>query len=540
MKLSDELLRQQRDELLNKNYLLPQFNRDEVRTNTEKNPEWIHFGIGNIFRSFIAPLSQRLLNSGEMNTGLIGAAGFDRSLVSDIYHPFDDLTINATLCHDGRIKKEILGSIVFALNTQRGSAEWARLESFITSPSLKMVSLTITEKGYNLKDPKGNILPAVEEDIRKGPEDAETYMGKLTALCLARFKAGKLPLALVSMDNISHNGDKLKNSILTIASEWVSRSFCDPDFLAYLQDKRFTAFPWSMIDKITPRPDQIVQELLEQDGFEDMVPRRTAHGSYAAPFVNAEETQYLIIEDAFPNGRLPLDKAGVIFTDRNTVQLTEEMKVSTCLNPLHTALAVMGCMLGYDRISEEMKDPDLLKMIQIIGYREGLPAVSDPGIIDPKQFMDEVINIRFANAFLKDTPQRIATDTSQKLSVRFGRTIRKYSESDTLDPKNLKIIPLVIAGWCRYLTGIDDEGNEFRPSDDPLLDRLREILSGVQLGGSYDLHQLLQPILSNSIIMGSNLYEAGIGGLIEEDFGKLIEKPGAVRQTLHEAVNRLS
>ena len=342
------------------------------------------------------------------------------------------------------------------------------------------------------------------------------------------------------MDNISHNGDKLKASITAVAEEWAGRSLCDPEFIAYLEDERFAAFPWSMIDKITPRPDQIVQELLEKDGFEGMEPRRTAHGSYVAPFVNAEEAQYLIIEDSFPNGRLPLEKAGVIFTDRNTVQMTEEMKVSTCLNPLHTALAVMGCMLGYDRISEEMKDPDLLKMVQIIGYREGLPAVSDPGIIDPKQFMDEVINIRFSNAFLKDTPQRIATDTSQKLSVRFGRTIRKYSESDSLDTRDLKIIPLVIAGWCRYLTGIDDEGNAFRPSDDPLLDYLTNILSGVRLGGEYDIHQLLQPILSNAIIMGSDLYEAGIGGLIEEYFGKMIERPGAVRAVLHEAVNQPS
>ena len=540
MILSDELLRTRRDELLRMGYELPCYDREEIRTVTKGCPEWIHFGIGNIFRSFIAPLSQELLNKGEMRTGLIGAAGYDSSLISGIYKPYDDLTINAVLCHDGRIKKETVGSIVYTLNTQRGTEDWETLESFFCSPSLKMVSLTITEKGYNLKDPQGNYLASVEKDIQNGPEKAETYMGKIAALCLARFNAGKLPLALVSMDNISHNGEKLKTSILSIASEWLGKSYCGTDFIDYLRNDRFIAFPWSMIDKITPRPDPIVHEMLEKDGFENMAPMRTAHGSYAAPFVNAEEAQYLVIEDSFPNGRLPLDKAGVIFTDRNTVRLTEEMKVSTCLNPLHTALAVMGCLLGYDRISDEMKDDDLLKMIRIIGYKEGMPAVSDPGIIDPEKFLDEVISIRFPNPFLKDTPQRIATDTSQKISVRFGRTIEKYRNSETLDPRDLKMISLVIAAWCRYLTGIDDQGNAFVCSDDPLLEHLKKILAPVSIGEKCDVHPLLQPILSNRIIMGIDLYEAGIGAMVEAYFGKLIEKPGAVRAVLHEEVNRLS
>lgn len=90
------------------------------------------------------------------------------------------------------------------------------------------------------------------------------------------------------------------------------------------------------------------------------------------------------------------------------------MKVTTSLNPLHTALAVTGCLLGYQSISAEMQDDDLVGLIKGIGYLEGLPVVENPGIIDPKQFIDEVINKRLPNPYIPDTPQRIATDTSQK------------------------------------------------------------------------------------------------------------------------------
>ena len=126
-----------------------------------------------------------------------------------------------------------------------------------------------------------------------------------------------------------------------------------------------------MIDKITPRPDPSVEEMLKKDSLENLDPVITSKNTYVAPFVNAEESQYLVIEDSFPNGRPALEKGGFIFTDRETVDKVEKMKVCTCLNPLHTALAVFGCLLGYDLISKEMKDPVLKKLVETIGYKEG-------------------------------------------------------------------------------------------------------------------------------------------------------------------------
>lgn len=120
------------------------------------------------------------------------------------------------------------------------------------------------------------------------------------------------------------------------------------------------------------------------------------------------------------------------------------MKVCTCLNPLHTALAIFGCLLSYTRIYKEMEDPELKVLVEKVGYLEGLPVVVDPKIINPKAFIDEVLTKRIPNPFMPDTPQRMGTDTSQKMSIRFGETIKAYINSKDLDVSELKFIPLVI------------------------------------------------------------------------------------------------
>ena len=290
-----------------------------------------------------------------------------------------------------------------------------------------------------------------------------------------------------------------------------------------------------MIDKITPRPDPSVAEMLKKDGYEDTDVVVTSKHTYIASFVNAEECEYLVIEDTFPNGRPALENAGVYFTDRDTVNKVEKMKVCTCLNPLHTALAVFGCLLGYTLISAEMKDKDLPRLVREIGYKEGLPVVVNPGIIDPRKFIDEVVDIRIPNPFMPDTPQRIATDTSQKLSIRFGETIKAYIADPSLSVKDLKCIPLVFAAWLRYVMGVDDEGKAFEPSSDPLLSYAQDAVKGITLGYKGSLDQL-KPILSNQKIFGVDLYEAGLADLVLDYFSSMIAGPGAVRATLEKAL----
>ena len=304
----------------------------------------------------------------------------------------------------------------------------------------------------------------------------------------------------------------------------------------YTKGESKITFPWSMIDKITPRPHKMVEESLEKDGIEGMTPIVTSKNTFIAAFVNAERPQYLVVEDKFPNGRPALEKAGVYMTDRETVNKTERMKVTTCLNPLHTAMSVYGCMLGYDLICAEMKDEDIVALIKRLGYVEGLPVVVDPKILAPKAFIDEVIEQRLPNPFMPDTPQRIATDTSQKVGIRFGETIKSYI-AEGRDLNSLVSIPLAIAGWLRYLLAIDDNGNAFEVSADPLKDDLQAKLAGIEFGKPETVTDQLDGILSNASIFGSDLTKTVLADKIKAYFKAEIAGAGAVRKTLHEAVN---
>lgn len=521
-----------KDEWKKAGYKLPEFDRKAVMKNTREKPVWVHFGAGNIFRAFQANVMQGLLNDGYMDTGLIAVDGFDSEIIEKMYKPHDCMGILVTLKSDGTVDKTVVGSIMEALAADRDNAEdMARLINIFESDSLQMVSFTITEKGYSLVDGRGELLPAVKADMENKPDMSVSYIGKVAALLYARFLAGAKPVAMVSMDNCSHNGDKLYNAVHEFASAWESAGFAETGFTAYIEDKDKVSFPWTMIDKITPRPDPKVVSILEEDGICGLEPVVTGRNTYAAPFVNAEECQYLVIEDQFPNGRPPLDKKGVIFTDRDTVDKVEKMKVCTCLNPLHTTLAVFGCLLGYKLISAEMDNPVLKKLVEIIGYEEGMPVVVDPGVIEPKGFIDEVLTKRIPNPFMPDTPQRIATDTSQKLGIRFGETIKAYQKSENLDVKSLKRIPLVFAGWLRYLMGVDDTGEHFELSPDPLLETVCPYVVDIKFGDQ-DIHDKVAPILSDEKLFGINLYEAGLGELTEQYFVEMTAGKGAVAATL--------
>ena len=457
-----------------KGYDLPKFDVARVRAAA---PRWVHFGAGNIFRSFIACAQQTVLDKGLCDHGIVVCEGFDPEIVERAYRPFDNLSIAVSLKANGGIDKRLVASVVESLTF----ADMARLQEIFASPSLQMVSFTITEKGY---DPKFAHSPG-------------SLMGTLADLLRHRMRTSAAPIALVSMDNCSRNGEKLQNVIEMLAEG-------DAEFATYLREK--VTFPWTMIDKITPRPDPRVAEMLRQDGFEDTDIIVTARRTYTAAFVNAEEKEYLVIEDNFPNGRPPLEAAGIYFAGRETVSNVERMKVTTCLNPLHTALAVFGCVMGYETICAEMGDPLLKKLVERIGYVEGLPVVVSPGIIDPKTFIDEVVNERLPNVFLPDTPQRIATDTSQKLAIRFGETIKAHVARGDVDA--LVGIPLALAGWFKYLSGVGDDGAPFALSPDPRLPLFAEPLTAENAG------RLIPPVLRDTSIFGLDLEEAGLANRV--------------------------
>ncbi|MBQ9537906.1 MAG: mannitol dehydrogenase family protein [Treponema sp.] len=517
-----------------KAWTLPSFDIDKLGESTRAEPNWIHFGAGNIFRSFISPVVQDMIDRGLADKGIIAVGGRDSSLVEGVYRPHDNLSILVTLKSDGSIKKSVIGSVVESLTADSDNEkDWARLLEVFRTPSLQIVSFTITEKGYLLRNASGSPMPGVQEDFAAGPVLPKSYMGKIATLLHERFLHGQLPVAMVNMDNCSHNGDKLHAAVNGFASEWERLGVCKPGFLSYVNDRSKVSFPWTMIDKITPRPDAKIEKTLADDGLEGLESIVTSTKTYVAPFVNAEECQYLVMEDAFPNGRPALEKAGIYLTNRETVDKVEKMKVCTCLNPLHTFLALSGCLLGYTLIADEMKDKDLLRLVKRLGYDEGLPVVTDPGIISPRDFIDEVVNVRIPNPFLPDSPQRIACDTSQKIPIRFGETIKGYLARKDLDVGSLRVVPLTFALWLRYLMAVDDEGRTFEPSPDPLLDEARSYVKGLTLGcNGEDAVKSVEPLLHRADIFGVDLEESGLAEQVKVFFSLMISCPGAVRETL--------
>ena len=517
---------------------LPGYDVEAVAAKAKEAPVWVHFGIGNIFRVFIGGIADGLLEEGALDRGLTCVETFDYDVVDKIYRPYDNLGLSVILHGDGTRDYKVLGSLAESVKAQVSDpAQWNRLKEIFTSPSLQMVSFTITEKGYALQKADGSWLPYVEADIHNGPEKPSGAMAVLVAMLYERYKAGKYPVALVSMDNCSQNGAKLRQSVLTMTEEWEKAGYVDEGFAAYVGNEDMVAFPWTMIDKITPRPSEQIAADLEKLGVEDMQPVITGKKTYIAPFVNAEKPQYLVIEDHFPNGRPALEKGfGVYMADRNTVNLSERMKVTVCLNPVHSATGPLGVVLGYDLFAHMLNtNPDMMKMARTIAYDEGLPVVADPGILSPQAFVDELFNDRFPNEYLGDTNLRLAVDVSQMVGIRFGETIKAYVAKYG-DASRLTAIPLGIAGWLRYMLAVDDDGKHYELAPDPMNEEIGDQLKDIVIGKPETFTDQIRPILSNERLFFTDLYQAGVGEKIEQMFREMIAGPGAVKATIHKYV----
>ncbi len=514
---------------------LPSFDPETLAQQSGDKPAWIHIGPGNLFRGYIAVLAQMLIEEGKLDSGVVVVSPTGPSTPDSQYRPFDNLALQVKMFADGKLEKQVIGSVTKALDGQNPD-DVALLAKMFENPDLQMLSFTVTEKGYQIRGLDGEFQKGIKADIEAGPEAArfEHAMSLTAALLWRRFNTAKQPMAVVSMDNFSHNGDKLKDSVLTIARAWQERNAVGSDFVAWLEDDKNVSFPWSVIDKITPGPDARVAKRLLEDGLAVGNMGKTADGRPAAGFVNTEAAEYLVIEDRFPNGRPKLEEVGVHMTDQETVDKFERMKVCSCLNPLHTAMAITGCLLDHATIAAEMDDEDIVKLIKGIGYKESMPYVADPGIVNPVDFLDTVIRERLPNPYMPDTPGRIATDTSQKVGIRFGETIKLYAEHGRAD--KLRFIPLAIAAWFRYLIGVNDAGGEMKVSPDPLLNDLQAYVKDLKLGEAVDTSKL-DPILKNKDLFRNDLLEVGLGDRIKTYFAEMMEGPGAVRKTLHKYVN---
>lgn len=514
-------------------FRVPKFDPRVMREKTNAVPTWVHLGAGNFFRSVHAVVAQAMLDGGH-ETGIILANLRDRTVVENSRRS-DDLFVNVVMNADGSIDPALIASVAESVQlASDADADWDRISTVFRQPSLQLVTLTITEKGYQTVDPSGGALPEIADDVARGPARNRTAIPALTSLLHTRFQAGGAPIALMSTDNFSENGDRLAQAVRSIADLWVASGQAPAEFADYVSDRQRVAYPSTMVDRITPAPSAAVAEQLAECGLIGAEIHERSGGGPLASFSNTENTSYLVVEDTFPNGRPPFELAGVLLGDRELVSRADRMKVCTCLNPLHTAMAVVGCLLGFTRISHMMNDGDITALIEGIGRAEGLPVVDTPSGLDPETFLTEVIEVRLPNPGLPDSPQRIATDTSQKLGIRFGETIRRHVDAG--DAQRLTWIPFAIAAWIRYLLGVDDDLAPFERSPDPLLPAIDKRLADISIDDP-DTASNARELLADASIFGVDLVSAGIAPRIEEHLHAMLTGAGAVRRTLHRLVD---
>jgi fructuronate reductase len=350
-----------------KGYQLPKFDRAAVVKKTHDEPTWVHFGGGNIFRAFPAAILNDALNTGKYDRGVIVAETFDFEVIDKAYTPYNNLSLLVSLQSSGTIEKKVIASVTEALKADYQFADWQRLVEIFKNPSLQMISFTITEKGYTYND----------ADLARGLQPAFA-MGKVCALLLERYQAGQLPLTVQSMDNCSHNGDKAKEGVFAYAEKWVADGLAPAAFLDYLKDESKITFPWSMIDKITPRPHEKVKEMLAADGFEDNNYIETEKHTFTAPFVNAEEVEYLVIEDNYTNGRPPLDLGGALIVKRFEIGLNRDVLALGLLGGLLGLLGLLDFVLLFVHLlSPHFVCSSLaaLRMLACVAHRPCLPPI---------------------------------------------------------------------------------------------------------------------------------------------------------------------
>ena len=504
--------------------------REDIKANTLKNPQWLHFGSGNIFRSYIAFIAQKLIAKRLLDTGIIICEAYDEQILEESYKNNDCISLSCTLKNDGTLDINPVLSVVKALCINKDREDRNFYLNALSNPSLMLISFSITEKAYEIYDANGSLLPCIEENLNTSLDDATNILSIIILGLYKRFLKDRLPLTLMALDNCKHNGEKLKSAILTLAHLYLQKGQLCQSFIDYL--KNDIAYPLSMIDKIAPRPDCDVLEKLKHLGYILDPIVKTQKGTHTAQFVNSESTAYLVIEDNFKNQRPKFEHADVIMTDKNSVMLCERMKIESCLNPLQTAAALCGMLLNKKYIADCMQEPCINLLVKTLGF-EGCKVVQDPKVINYKEFLQEAIDIRMPNPYINDTPARIATDSSSKIAIRLGLSLKRYIESNK-DINSLKAIPLVYALFIRYCSGIDDCGKAFNRPNDLNLDYIIKWGSSINVNNA-DLktHQSIMTFIQNTNIMGCDLVSSGLDKKILKLTLAMCQGPGSVKDTLN-------
>ncbi len=384
----------------------------------------VHIGVGGFHRSHQAFFTHRLQEEFRVaGWGIcgIGLREGDRK-IHDVLTRQDGLYTLIVKHPDGQIDTRIIGSITdFLLEVDNPAAVIERM----AHPSTQIVSLTITEGGYNFNPATGAFNfdnPDVQHELSY-PDDPKTVYGFLTAALKKRRDASLPAFTIMSCDNIQHNGDVARDMVLAFARRQ------DPALAHWIEQE--VCFPNSMVDRITPvtTPADIAY-LQETYGIMDEWP------------VTCEPFIQWVIEDRFSNGRPAFEKVGVQFVP--DVKPYEKMKLRL-LNAGHSVLGILGALHGYKTINACMEDPTFVAFLRAFMDKEATPTLDPLEGINLDEYKDS-LQARFANPNIKDSVSRICSESSAKLPKFIIDTLQENLDNDG----HIAFATLVLAAWCYY------------------------------------------------------------------------------------------
>lgn len=416
--------------------ILPSYDRASLK------PGIVHLGIGAFHRAHQAFYTEAVLNKFGGNWGIIGSSLRSAS-VRDQLVPQDCLYTLVERSGDGE-KLQLIGAV---LDTLVGPENPAALVAQMVDTNIKIVSLTITEKGY-CHDPATGNLNLAHPDIIHDFEHLDSpisAIGYLVAALKHRFDNQQKAFTLLSCDNLPNNGEVLEKVVTQFAAK------ISPEFSAWI--KANATFPCTMIDRIVPATtDEDRRDIEARLGLRD------------EGMVVCEPFTQWVVEDKFADGRPEWDKVGVLLVE--DVRVFEKIKLRL-LNGIHSIMAYSGYLSGFQYISEVMEQPAFVNLVKTYMAREAGETVVAPAGFDIEAYKQQLCD-RFSNKALKHRTWQIAMDGTQKLPQRLLETLREQLAGNG----HIDILCLGIAAWIRYVSGVDEQGAAIEVSD-PLAKELR-------------------------------------------------------------------
>jgi fructuronate reductase len=429
----------------------------------------IHLGVGAFHRAHQAVYTDDLLRA-DPRWGICGV-NLPAPLSIDALKAQDELYTVLQKSSDG-VEARVIGSLREALflGTDR-----ARLMARFADPAVKVVTMTVTEKGYCHDPATGKLNPAHPDIVhdRAQPALAVSAPGVLVAGLAARRAAGAGAITVVCCDNLPHNGHLVEGMVGAFAQA------VDPSLADWIG--RHVTFPCTMVDRIVPATTPAdVAEAARLLGVDDAVP------------VAAEPFRQWVIEDRFAAGRPAWETVGAEFT--NDVGAYETMKLRL-LNGSHSTLAYLGFLAGFETIWQASADPDLARLVERQMVEEIIPTVAPPAGVDLAAYARTLL-VRFRNTALPHRTQQIAMDGSQKLPQRLLNTVRDRMQGGG----SYAHLALAVAGWIRYCAGVDEAGKAIAVSDP-----LAATFAGIAQRAGGDPARLAAGFLDLAAVFGADL-----------------------------------